>query len=234
MFVVVFLELTEFSLQIRCTPEQDPIQILAPEGSDQPFDEGMRHGHVGYRFELFDTQNSQMRRVHGSMTTMTQWLFSRIDSQRNRATLQRLSFIWPIKLSHDGPPPKEGSGRYWPANTRRTTSLPIGMPKVLVMINALLGQPNRGLRCLISTITRINAVEGPCGPGWARCRDENSRRYLRSISAWWNRSRVEGLITIAARSSRRGVTKSDSHPSKIQSAGDNAGARCRERLITSN
>lgn len=38
------------------------------------------------------TAKLMIRRVNWSMTTRTQWLFSRIDSQRNRSTLQRLSF----------------------------------------------------------------------------------------------------------------------------------------------
>src|SRR5438552_13493326 len=49
------------------------------------------------------TPKPMIRRVNTSITTMTQWLRSSIDSQRNRSTLHRLSFICPIKLSQDGP-----------------------------------------------------------------------------------------------------------------------------------
>src|SRR5438874_12296376 len=48
------------------------------------------------------TPKPMIRRVNTSITTMTQWLRRSIDSQRNRSTLHRLSFICPIKLSHDG------------------------------------------------------------------------------------------------------------------------------------
>src|SRR3981189_69920 len=49
------------------------------------------------------TPKPMIRRVNTSITTMTQWLRRRIDSQRNKSTLHRLSFICPIKLSQDGP-----------------------------------------------------------------------------------------------------------------------------------
>ena len=42
------------------------------------------------------------------MTTTTQWLFKMIDSQRNRSIgpasrLHKLSLVWPIVVSQDGP-----------------------------------------------------------------------------------------------------------------------------------
>ena len=43
-----------------------------------------------------------MRRVTTSKMTSTQWLRRRMDSQRNRSTLQRLSFAWAMKVSQDG------------------------------------------------------------------------------------------------------------------------------------
>jgi hypothetical protein len=48
------------------------------------------------------TPKPMIRRVKTSITTMIQWLHKSIDSQRNRSTLHRLSFICPIKLSQDG------------------------------------------------------------------------------------------------------------------------------------
>jgi hypothetical protein len=48
--VVIVLELIQFPLQIGFRPKQDLIEILAPDRSDQPFDEGVENGHVGYRF----------------------------------------------------------------------------------------------------------------------------------------------------------------------------------------
>lgn len=47
--------------------------------------------------------NPMMRRVNTSMTTRTQWLRRRIDSQRKRSTLQRLSLVCARKLSQEGP-----------------------------------------------------------------------------------------------------------------------------------
>lgn len=51
------------------------------------------------------------RRVKTSVTNMIQWLRKRIDSQRNRSTLQRLSLTLPMNVSHDGPLVFEPSGR---------------------------------------------------------------------------------------------------------------------------
>ena len=49
------------------------------------------------------TAKPMIRRVHWSMTTMTQCEFRINDSQRNRSTLHRLSLLWPRKVSQDGP-----------------------------------------------------------------------------------------------------------------------------------
>src|SRR5712671_3363839 len=69
-------------------------QIEAPQGSTR------------------STPKPMIRRVNTSITTMTQWLRRSIDSQRNKSTLHRLSFICPIKLSQDGPSvPVSGSFR---------------------------------------------------------------------------------------------------------------------------
>src|SRR5215468_8921622 len=47
--------------------------------------------------------NPMIRRVYWSMTTSTQYVCNAIDSQRNKSRLQRLSFIWPMNVSHEGP-----------------------------------------------------------------------------------------------------------------------------------
>ena len=44
-----------------------------------------------------------IRRVCWSITTITQWVRSTMDSHRNRSTLHKLSFMWPINVNHDGP-----------------------------------------------------------------------------------------------------------------------------------
>ena len=57
------------------------------------------------------TPKPTMRRVKTSMTSITQWLRRRIDSQRKRSMLQRLSLAWAINASQEGPVPPESSGR---------------------------------------------------------------------------------------------------------------------------
>jgi hypothetical protein len=49
------------------------------------------------------TQKPMIRRVNWSITTRTQCVFKVADSQRNRSQLHKLSFVWPRKLSQDGP-----------------------------------------------------------------------------------------------------------------------------------
>ena len=75
------------------------------------------------------TPKPMIRRVNTSITTMTQWLRRRIDSQRNRSTLHKLSRTWPMNVSQEGPLNPELSGRWCFASTRRTTSLFSSMPK---------------------------------------------------------------------------------------------------------
>src|SRR5258705_2536858 len=77
--------------ELRCRGSDFPAmiwlnirQIEAPQGS------------------AHSTPKPMIRRVNTSITTMTQWLCKSIDSQRNKSTLHRLSFICPIKLSQDG------------------------------------------------------------------------------------------------------------------------------------
>src|SRR5947209_11333840 len=69
-----------------------------------------------------------MRRVNWSMTMSTQEVRKVNDSQRNKSTLHKLSFICPSKVSHDGPPDPD-SGRKCIAKMRRTTSLSISTPE---------------------------------------------------------------------------------------------------------
>src|SRR5271169_3313957 len=56
------------------------------------------------------TPNPMIRRVYRSMTTRTQWVRKVADSHRNRSVLQRLSFMWPRKVSQDGPPERHQHG----------------------------------------------------------------------------------------------------------------------------
>src|SRR5438128_4736890 len=112
-----------------------------------------------------------MRRVNWSMTMSTQEVRKVNDSQRNKSTLHKLSFICPSKVSHDGPPDPD-SGRKCIAKMRRTTSLSISTPKASVICSAIRGQPQLGLRRFISTTASMSSLAGPFGP--AR-RPENDR-----------------------------------------------------------
>ena len=47
MTVKVALEIKQLHLQISRSPEERAVQTFAPNGANQPFDEGMRERHVG-------------------------------------------------------------------------------------------------------------------------------------------------------------------------------------------
>src|SRR5712692_7569902 len=106
-----------------------------------------------------------------------------MDSQRKTSMLQRLSVVCPMNDNHEGPLPPE-VGRSCLASTRCTTFLSMSTPNVSEMMRAILGQPNRGLRDLSSTMAWMSAALGPFGPGFfGQWLDENSRWYLRPTSA---------------------------------------------------
>lgn len=174
--IVIALEACELPMKVERIPEEQVVEIFAPNGPDQSFNEGMRHRGVRHGFDFLDLEdpkvgepaveseqrivigadprrwriaghgliehaarrypsmysppmpNPMIRRVNTSITTRTQWLRSKIDSQRNRSTLQRLSLECAKKVSQEGP---EESG-YRQANfasARRTISLSILTPK---------------------------------------------------------------------------------------------------------
>lgn len=58
--VVIVPKGIQLPFQIGCRPKQNLIEILAPDGPDQPFDEGMRDRYVWYRFNLLNTQYLQV------------------------------------------------------------------------------------------------------------------------------------------------------------------------------
>src|SRR5262249_27461795 len=82
--------------------------------------------------------NPIIRRVYWSMTTSTQYVCNAIDSQRKKSRLQRLSFIWPMNVSHEGPPSVD-VGEYCVARILRTTSLLIHVPKAKLICSAICG-----------------------------------------------------------------------------------------------
>ena len=113
------------------------------------------------------------------MTTSTQSLRSTMDSHRQKSTLRRLSVVWPMNDTHEGPVPP-GMGRECVDSTRHTTFFSMLASNVRAMMRALRGPPNRGFRDVSSTMAWRSASLGPFGPDcFGHSLDENSRRYLR-------------------------------------------------------
>jgi len=53
-FVVIIPECLELAREVGRVPEELPIEILAADGTDQPFDERMRSRLIGYGLDLID------------------------------------------------------------------------------------------------------------------------------------------------------------------------------------
>lgn len=52
--VVIVLKLFQLLLQIAFIPEKNLVQIFPPDGTDEPFGEGVRQGCMGNSFDLLD------------------------------------------------------------------------------------------------------------------------------------------------------------------------------------
>ena len=61
MAVIVTVEIEELHLQIRGRPEQGAVQTFAPNGANQPFNEGMGERHVRHRLDFPDVEDAQIR-----------------------------------------------------------------------------------------------------------------------------------------------------------------------------
>src|SRR5437868_11782045 len=94
--------------------------------------------------------------------------------------------------------------------------------------------PNRGFRRFISTMAEISAAPGPFGPGLRRCFGVKSKRYFRFTKARLNAMRVEGLSTMAARSSRVGRIRPAQRLAMMRSIGRRFGALARDRIRTNS
>jgi hypothetical protein len=57
--IVLASESGELALKIQSVP--CVVQILSPDGADQPFDEGVRAGHQGYGLDLVNFEYPQVR-----------------------------------------------------------------------------------------------------------------------------------------------------------------------------
>ena len=65
----------------------------------------------------------------------------------------------------------------------------------------------------------MSSVEGPFGPGFRRCGEEEKRRwYFRSTNALWNLNRVAGLRITDSFGIRRGLRTSVVSPSRKRSS----------------
>ena len=71
-----------------------------------------------------------------------------------------------------------------------------------------------GLRRFIATMASTTALDGPWGPVRRRV-GENSHWYLRRRSIRWKSRIVDGLSTIAERSTRAGRMNSAHTPARI-------------------
>jgi hypothetical protein len=59
--IVVASESGELALKIHTTPEEDVVQMLSPDGADQPFDERVRAGHERYGLDFVNFEYPQVR-----------------------------------------------------------------------------------------------------------------------------------------------------------------------------
>jgi hypothetical protein len=60
MAVVVIPERLQLSLQIDRVPEEDAVQVLAPDRADQTLNERMRNRCVGNRLDILDLEDAQV------------------------------------------------------------------------------------------------------------------------------------------------------------------------------
>jgi len=60
MAVVVIPECPQLSRQIDRVPEEDAVQVLAPDCADQTLNERMRHRCVGDRLDLLDLADAEV------------------------------------------------------------------------------------------------------------------------------------------------------------------------------
>ena len=60
MRVVMVPIVVQLARQVNDVPEECPIKVLTPDGSDQPFDERMRDRSVRDRLDLLDPEHPQV------------------------------------------------------------------------------------------------------------------------------------------------------------------------------
>src|SRR5258708_14569360 len=97
-------------------------------------------------------------------------------------------------------------------------------PKAGEICCAMRPQPNLGLRRFNYPIAAMSSIDGPLGPGFRRrAEEENSRRYFRATSAWWNLSRVAGLMSTPHFRIRRGLRNRAVSRGRLDRGGGDSG-----------
>ena len=69
MGVEIRLELVELALQVHGIAEEYAIEVFAPEGSDQSFNERMRHPGVRNRLDPIDLEHAYVGEPNGENET---------------------------------------------------------------------------------------------------------------------------------------------------------------------
>ena len=174
-----------------------------------------------------------MRRLNTSMTTMTQKLRNRMDSQRKHVEGPKAILGLRDECQPGG---AIGAGVVWPIVLGEHAA-----HDILVYVEAkgmgnLLGElytAKLGITPFQIDNCRNEFGGGAFGPGLrGRLEDENRMRYLRSINALRNLKDVADFTIEESFGMRRGLTKRVISPSAKRSTNVRFGARWRERLLT--
>ena len=60
MLIIIISKFTQLPLQVHGIPEKCVVEVLAPNSTDQPFDERMRNWDVRNRLDLLDFEYPQV------------------------------------------------------------------------------------------------------------------------------------------------------------------------------
>jgi hypothetical protein len=111
------LKIGQLRLEIGLGPEQDPVEVLAPNRPDQSFYEGMRKRHVrnNLDFGYLEYPKIGLPLVESIQRIMIRaevfWQTAPANrSMKHSAQLHKLSCMWPRNVSQEGPP-ESVSGR---------------------------------------------------------------------------------------------------------------------------
>ena len=115
--IIEILKIEQLRLEIGLGPEQDPVEVLAPNRPDQSFYEGMRKRHVrnNLDFGYLEYPKIGLPLVESIQRIMIRaeafWQTAPANrSMKHSAQLHKLSCMWPRNVSQEGPP-ESVSGR---------------------------------------------------------------------------------------------------------------------------